>query len=295
MNCSSRFASSFVLGSLAALVLLGTVACGGEAKPAPAPSSPALPPAAAAPTEKPDPKADETPTAPPQVPSPDAASSAAPSGPIDPATVGSIRGVVRFAGTPPKRLPVQITAAGCGEHASPPLFETVIVENGKLANVFVTIRKGLEKVEVPPASDVPVELDQQGCLYVPHVRGMRTGQTLKIQNDDQVTHNVNLRESKNATFNQVQAAGSPDVEWKPLKRELGVEFACDLHPWMKAYVCVEEHPFWAITGSDGAFTLQGLPPGGYTLEAWHEKYGKQTLKVVVPKQGQAEAEFTFKP
>lgn len=271
-------------------LLLAVGACGGEAAPAPKP--------AAAPT----PSASATPTAAPSETKPDEAApaEAAPSadvepwvGAIDPAKVGVIQGVVHFDGTPPKRLPVPINVAGCNAHAEPPLFETVIVADGKLANVFVTISRGLEKVELPPLAAETAHLDQDGCVYVPHVLGMRTGQKLAIKNGDQVTHNVNVRESKNQVFNQVQAAGSPQVDWEPKKRELGVAFACDLHPWMKAWVCVEEHPFWAVTGNDGAFSLQGLPPGRYTIEAWHEKYGKQSKKVTLGAGARVDVQFTF--
>jgi plastocyanin len=283
---------------LALLPLLLTVAaCGDDPKPAPQ-SGGAQPPAADnantaaadAQLEPAEPKAAD-----PKAPEPAVADIEPWVGPIDAAKVGVIKGVVRFDGAPPKRLPVPINVTGCNAHATPPLFETVIVENGRLANVFVTISRGLEKVELPAAPAEPAHLDQDGCVYVPHVLGMRTGQKLAVKNGDAVTHNVNVRESKNQTFNQVQAAGSPEVDWEPKKREIGVSFACDLHPWMKAWVCVEEHPFWAVTGNDGAFSLQGLPPGKYTIEAWHEKYKTVTKKVTLAAGGQVDLELAFKP
>lgn len=278
-----------VVPLLLTVVALIVVACGDAPAPAPKPAGVPAPPAVsngAAPAE---PKPDE-----PQPAEAVVADIEPWVGPIDPAKVGVIKGVVRFDGAPPPRPLVQITATGCNAHPEPPRYETVIVEDGKLANVFVTISRGLEKVELPAAPTTAVHLDQDGCLYVPHMLGMRIGQTLEIKNDDKVTHNVNVRNAKNATFNQVQAAGSPVVEWKPTKRDMAVEFACDLHPWMKAYVCVEEHPFWGITGTDGAFSLQGLPPGKYTIEAHHERMGKQTKKVTLGAGGQTEVEFTFK-
>lgn len=267
-----------------AFPLLVGLSCKRSDAPAPA-AQPSSPPASAAETPATEPAASEP-----------AAQAGPPAwvGPIDPDKTGVLRGVVRFEGTPPPRVPVPINATGCLEHSSPPLFETVIVNDGKLQNVFVTISKGLDKVELPPASG-EVVLDQRGCLYTPHVLAMRVGQTLRVHNSDQTTHNVNVRESRNATPNQVQAPGSPAVEWTPKKAEAMVAFACDLHPWMKAFVCVAEHPFYAVTDEHGAFEIRGLPPGSYTLVAEHEKYKKQTLKFTLQPKGEAQVEITYKP
>jgi plastocyanin len=291
-NYPARMVDRRLISLFAILPLCGS--CGDEAapvapKPTPQPNAPAQPAPPSGQPEAPE-------SAPAVVAESEPATKLTPwVGKIDPEVVGTVKGVVRFEGTAPKRIPIAITVTGCNAHAEPPLSETVIVENGRLANVFVTITRGLEKVELPPASSAPVRLEQDGCVYRPHVIGMRTGQTLLIANADKVTHNVNVRESKNAIFNQVQAAGSPALEWKPQKRELGVGFGCDLHPWMKAWICVEEHPFWAITGKDGTFSMQGLPPGPYTIEAWHEKYGKESKKITLLARGEAVLDLVFEP
>ena len=218
-----------------------------------------------------------------------------PRGPIDPAKVGTITGVVRFEGDPPVRKPISSGGTGgCPEHA-PTLSEDSIVENGCLANVFVTIQNGLQGWDVPPAKGESVSMDQKGCTYVPHVLGLRVGQTVLVRNSDPTTHNVNIRSRINDALNPIQPPGGLPIEWKPAKKEIGVSFECNLHPWMKAWVCVVDHPWFAVTGSDGKFVLQGVPPGEYVVEAWHEKFGKKTAKAIVAPGGSPDASFTYKP
>ena len=210
---------------------------------------------------------------------------------------GSIRGVARFEGTPPVMRPLGAeSTAGCKHHAEPAMQEHALVKDGKLQNVFVSLARPPKDVAIPPAPKEPVVLDQLGCVYRPHVSAMRAGQTLLIRNSDDATHNVNIRASKNDASNPTQTAGSADVKWTPAKGEIGVPFECNLHPWMKAWVCVEDHPWFDVTGADGAFEIQGLPPGEYRLIAWHERYEQQSARVTVPAGGgAATVEFTFEP
>lgn len=213
---------------------------------------------------------------------------------IDPHTVGTIHGVIHLDGTPPERKEMAIgKATGCEKHPVPPLTEDVIAKDGKLANVFVSIKSGLESWIVPPPDDAPVVLNQEGCMYRPRVLGMRVGQKLAIKNSDPTNHNVHARPERNDGFNQTQAVGSAPVQWQPEKPELMVPFACDIHPWMKAWVAVRDHPWFAVSGADGSFTLANVPPGEYTLEAWHEKYGKKTGKLTLAPSGSADIAITF--
>jgi hypothetical protein len=218
-----------------------------------------------------------------------------PRGPIDPAQVGTIRGVVHFSGEAPARKQLDISGtAGCPEHPAPVLEESAIVRDGKLANVFVWIKDGLEGWDVPPAGAENRSMDQRGCLYAPHVLGMRAGEKLLVANSDEnTTHNVNIRSRSNDAMNPLQPPKGAPIEWNPTKKELGVAFECNLHPWMKAWVCVVDHPWFAVSGEDGAFVLSGVPPGEYVLEAWHEKFGKKTAVVTVAPGGSAEAALTF--
>ena len=218
-----------------------------------------------------------------------------PRGPIDPAQVGKIVGVVRFDGEPPARKQLDISGtAGCPEHPEPVFDESAVVADGKLANVFVWIKDGLEGWDVPPAGAEKRSMDQRGCLYAPHVLGMRAGEKLSIANSDEnTTHNVNIRSRTNDAMNPVQPPKGAPIEWSPTKKELGVAFECNLHPWMKAWVCVVDHPWFAVSGADGAFEIPGVPPGEYVVEAWHEKLGKKTAVVTVSAGGSADAALTF--
>ena len=273
-----------LLVRLLALAPLALAAACGDA-PGPARPASAPPPAAE--------RASEAPDA--QQPAPGAPSKApAARGPIDPATAGTLRGVVRFDGTPPPRKEMAIgNSAGCEHHPVPPLTEDLIVADGLVENVFVHVKKGLEKVEVPPAPAEPVVLDQRGCMYRPRVVGMRAGQKLAVRNSDGATHNVHSRPERNDGFNRTQAPGGADVEWVAAEPEVMIPFGCDIHPWMKAWVGVVDHPFFAVTGPDGGFTIPGLPPGEFEVEARHEKLGKKTGKIVVSAGGTAEIVLTL--
>ncbi len=243
------------------------------------------------------PPAASQPDAPPQEPEPTAPKNPKePRGPIDPAKVGTIRGVVHFEGDPPRRETIKIGGAGgCPEHPTPQLTEDAIVENGHLANVFVSIKSGFDGWDIPPAKDDSLTMDQKGCVYTPHVLGMRLGQRLLVHNTDPTTHNVNIRSRNNDALNPIQAPGGQPVEWRPSKKELAVPFECNLHTWMHAWVHVVDHPWFAVSASDGSFVLEGVPPGEYVLEAWHEKYGKKTANVSLDPGQNPEVGFTFKP
>jgi hypothetical protein len=260
-----------------ALLLFASCACSHEESPA----------TAGSPASAPDAPADSS--------APTSAKPKEPRGPIDPAKVGTITGVVRFDGAAPERKPLSIGGTGgCPEHPEPTLSEDAIVENGCVANVFVTIQSGLQGWDLPPAKEGSFTMDQKGCIYSPHLLGVRVGQTVLVHNSDPATHNVKISSRANDSLNPIQAPGSPAIEWKPAKKELGVSFECNLHPWMKAWVCVVDQPWFAVTGVDGRFVLPGVPPGDYVVEAWHEKFGKKTAKVTVEPGGSPEASFTYK-
>ena len=143
-----------------------------------------------------------------------------------------------------------------------------------------------------PAPPEPVTIDQLGCQYHPHVFGIQVGQTLQILNSDNTLHNIHSLAEKNKQFN----LGMPIQGMKLTKKfdqpEVMTKLKCDVHPWMHAYIGVLPHPFYGTTGEDGTFEIKELPPGEYTLEALHEKYGTQTQKVTVG-EGSQTADFTF--
>jgi hypothetical protein len=264
--------------SLIAVFGCGLAACGGGNESSPTPAKPSAPDDAPAPSEA------HAPSKPKE-----------PRGPIDPAKVGTIRGTVRFEGDAPERKPLPIGGTGgCPEHATPPLSEDAIVSNGLLANTFVWIKDGLAGWDLPPPRGASASMDQKGCIYAPHVLGLRAGDTLLVRNTDPTSHNVNIRSHANDALNPIQPPNGQPVEWRPTKKELGVSFECNLHPWMRAYVCVVDEPWFAVTGADGSFSLEGVPPGDYVLETWHEKYGKKTASVSLAPGGTQAVALTYK-
>ena len=210
-----------------------------------------------------------------------------------------ITGTVKIDGEVPEAKEVEMGAdAGCkAQHADPVMDPSVTAgENGELANVIVHI-----KAEDPAAlgGEAPKEqvvLDQKGCMYVPHVLTMTSGQDLVVKNSDAFLHNVHSLAVINSAFNFGQPNKNPGqkVPDQPKAEEI-FRVKCDVHPWMSAYIGVFEHPFHAVSGEDGKFTIKGkLPDGEYTLMAVHEKFGEKEEKITV-KDGKAEANFSFKP
>ena len=195
----------------------------------------------------------------------------------------TITGRVTYGGAPPTPLAINMASdAAChANHDGDPVREDLVVgAGGALQYVFVQVVSGLpDKAFAPPAQ--PVQLDQRGCTYHPHMIGLQVGQPLLLVNSDPTLHNVHTVSQVNASFNfgmSVQGQKATRYFHKP---EVMVRAKCDVHPWMASYIGVVAHPFFAVSGSDGAFTLAGLPAGEYVIEAWHERLGtlKQTVKL----------------
>ena len=228
---------------------------------------------------------------------PASSTSAAPAGEkIDPTTVGDVTGTVVLDGTAPENVAIKMNAdPTCLKQTSgTQTQETYMVGDGKaLANVFVYVKDGLGNYAYdPPAGNVTI--DQKGCRYHPHVFGMRVGQTLEILNSDPTLHNIHATPKGNSEFNTGQPIQGMKTEHKFNSKEIMVPFKCDVHGWMNAYVGVLDHPYFAVTGADGKFALKGLPPGTYTIEAWHERAGAMTQSVTLAAKETKDVSFTLK-
>ena len=224
--------------------------------------------------------------------------SATPSGQkVDTATAGDVKGTVVLDGAAPKNEAIKMNAdpVCVKENKSPQFQETyVVASDGKsLGNVFVYVKDGLGSY----VFDTPTEtakIDQKECRYHPHVFGMRVGQPLEILNSDPTLHNIHALPKGNQEFNTGQPIQGMKTTHKFTAKEVMVPFKCDVHGWMNAYVGVLDHPYYAVTDNDGKFELKSLPPGTYTIEAWHEKLGTATQSVTLGQKETKEINFTFK-
>src|SRR6266850_82510 len=216
---------------------------------------------------------------------------------------GSVTGVVAYNGTPPAPKKIATDADPVCGKANPNLStEDTVVKDGKLANVFVYIKDGTTadgtKVgdytyETPTE---PVTLDQKGCHYVPHVLGIQVNQKLKVVNSDPTQHNIHPTPKVNEEWNKTQPNGAAPIEKAFTRAEVLIPVKCNQHPWMKSYIGVLKHPFFAVSGEDGSSTIKGVPPGTYTVVAWHEGRPtgtEKTMQVTVPANGSAKADFAF--
>ncbi len=237
----------------------------------------------------PPPPAAESP--PPAADSPPPAADGAP-----PAAMGtsSVTGKVVFDGQAPRLKPVAMSAdPGCeAKHEGPVAAQSLVLGEGQsLGNVFVQVKN-------PPAGSYPAPaepavIDQNGCLYQPRVIGMQVGQTLRFLNSDGILHNVHGLAKVNREFNIGMPPSLREKDTTFNKPEPLFPVKCDVHPWMRTYVAVMTHPFYAVTGESGEFRVEGLPAGSYEIEAWHEKLGTHSASVTVADGETGAADFTF--
>lgn len=215
--------------------------------------------------------------------------------PLDMATVGTLTGAVRFEGTVPEQSVAQLSGwsecAAQHPQGNPPAGD-VLVREGKLQNAMVYIKDGLGN-RVFTAPTETVEMDQKGCVFIPRVLGAQVGQPLKFLNSDPMAHNVHGFAQQAKPWNISLSVKGTARSVKVDKPESMIEVKCDIHPWMRAYVGIFDHPYFALSDADGSFTLKNVPPGEYTIEAWHERFGTRTQKVTIGAKETKAIEFAF--
>jgi plastocyanin len=206
---------------------------------------------------------------------------------------GGITGKVSFDGKPPKMKKLRIDAdpVCAANNSTPPTSDWLIVDgNGGVKNVLVYVKEGAPKSTTPPADHATI--DQYGCVYNPHVLGVQVGQQIDILNNDGTLHNIHALPKINREFNKAMPKFRKKMTTQFDKAEDVFKVKCDVHPWMGSYVGVFDHPFFTVSSDDGTFSISGLSPGTYTIEAWHEKLKTKSMTLTVGDE-MANADFVF--
>ncbi len=208
----------------------------------------------------------------------------------------TITGTINFEGAVPTLRTLTMNADAMCEmkHTEPVKSEALVLGEGNtMANVFVRVVSGLTNKDYPVPEE-PVVLDQNGCVYKPHVLGIRVNQELKILNSDGILHNIHPLPKINDEFNMAMPKFRKEAIRKFEEEEFIIPVRCDVHPWMQSYIGVLSHPFFAVSNIDGNFSIDGLDPGTYEIEAWHERMGVQKATVEIAANETKIVDFTFK-
>jgi plastocyanin len=216
--------------------------------------------------------------------------------PVDTTTAATITGTVAFTGSrpAPQRIDMSEEPTCAQKHPDGAFVEAVLVnDNGTLRNVFVYVKEGVPADLTFPVPSEPVEINQDGCIYQPRVFGIQVGQNLNIRNSDGLLHNIKAVPTTNRPFNISQPTNMVTSRTFAAA-EVPVPLECNVHSWMNAFVGVLPHPYFATTGADGGFSIRRLPPGTYTIEAWHERLGTMTQQVTVGANESKAVTFTFR-
>lgn len=209
---------------------------------------------------------------------------------------GNVTGKINFKGAKPAASKIMMNAdpkcvkMHSGKDVSSE--QVVVNPNNTLRYVFIYVKKGLEGKKFPTPTDKKT-IDQKGCMYTPHVFGVMVNQPIEITNDDATLHNIHALPKNSKQFNIAQPKQGMKTTQKFDKGEVMVKIKCEVHNWMASYVGVLDNPFYAVSDDQGNFSIKNLPAGDYELEAWHEKYGTQSMKVTVGASDTKTADFTF--
>jgi plastocyanin len=214
--------------------------------------------------------------------------------PVDPATAGTIRVDVAYTGAvpTPRVFDMRIAPQCAAQHQEPVYDNSLMVQDGHLANAVVWIKGGLEKwVFATPTAAVVI--DQKGCLYHPHVAAAMVGQPVEFVNSDPEAHNVHGRPQILSAFNFLMNRQGSKRTLTFDKPEVAIPVGCDIHPWMSAYVAVVGNPYFAVTPASGSVTLSNVPPGDYIVGVWQEKLGVKEQPIKLEPRGSASLKFDY--
>ena len=205
-----------------------------------------------------------------------------------------VKGTVKVQGAVPRPAHIDMSADPKCVQVRPGggTTEDIAVDNGALQNVIVYVSQGLGDTKFEPPQE-PAVIEQKGCMYKPHVVTLRANQELKVVNSDSTTHNIHPTPNNNRELNQSQAPGAP-FSMTFAREEIAIPVKCNIHPWMHSYIAVFKHPYFAVTGKDGSFEIPNLPPGSYTITAWHEKLGTSFQRITVGESETKALDFVFK-
>lgn len=213
----------------------------------------------------------------------------------DLAKTATVAGKVKLEGARPRLARINMAADPACAKAHPggaSADEVLATSDGGLENVFVFVSEGLADSPFTAPAE-PAVIEQKGCMYEPHVLALQTNQKLRVVNDDHTLHNIHPLPANNREWNKAEPPGSAIEEAFP-REEVAIPVKCNVHPWMRSYIAVFRHPFFAVSGKDGAFELKNLPPGTYTIKAWHEKLGTAVQKLTIAPGETKSLEFVFK-
>ncbi len=209
----------------------------------------------------------------------------------------TVNGTITFTGKPPALKPLSTEAepACHKKHGGKPApNEALVLGSGNtMGNILVFVSKGVPAGKTFPVPKTPVTLDQDGCVYKPHVMGIMVGQAYRILNSDGILHNVHTLPKINPSFNRGQPGTVKEMTTNFAKPENVFQIKCDVHPWMQAYIGVFTHPFYSVTATDGKFSIAGLDAGTYEITAWHERLGTQSASITVTGSDTKTQDFKF--
>jgi plastocyanin len=208
--------------------------------------------------------------------------------------VGTIKGRVLFTGAAPRNPLISMGAdPNCVKiNAATKVSQDLVLvgPNGTLANVLVTILGEVPGAAVPKT---PVVIEQQGCIYHPRMSGAMVGQTLHIINNDNTLHNITGISEKGNRFSLAQPTAGMTFDFTLKDPEILMLVRCKIHKWMLGYIGVVSNPFFDVTRADGAFTLRNVPAGKYTIETWHERYGRLRKEVELSDGGTSVLDLAY--